>query len=248
MRRFEGRCVLVTGATSGIGLAVARQFAAEGATVVCTARSVERLDRMVFELPGEGHRGLAFDAGNEIEVDAAAEQLKSANVQLHAAVLCAGKHALRPLQVLKTLQMDELLSSNLRSALLCTRLAVKSAAKEGASIVWLSSAAALIGNAGEAAYAASKGALVSACRALAVELAGKHIRINTVAPGVVETPMSEEWLGRLAPEQREAIRSRHLLGFGRPEDVAGPILFLASDEARWITGACVAIDGGLTCH
>lgn len=248
MRRFEGRSVLVTGATSGIGLAAARRFAEEGAAVICTARSDERLHRVVAELPGEGHRALAFDAAKEAEVDAAAAQLKCAGVQLRAAVLCAGLHALRPLQILKSAHIDEMLSSNLRTALLCTRLVAKNAGKEGAAIVWLSSAAAVIGNAGEAAYAASKGALISACRALAAELASRRIRINCVAPGVVETPMAESWLGRLSPEQREVVRARHLLGFGKPDDVAGPILFLASDEARWITGACLAIDGGFTCH
>lgn len=248
MRRFEGRSVLVIGASSGIGLATARRFAAEGAAVICTARNEERLNQTISELPGAGHRTMAFDAANEGEVDAAAAQLKSANVQLHAAAMCAGYHALRPLQILKAVQIDDMLSANLRSALLCTKLAVKNAAPEGASIVWLSSAAATIGNAGEAAYAASKGALISACRALAAELATRRIRINAVAPGVVETPMAEGWLGKLSPEQRESIRARHLLGFGKPDDVAGPILFLASDEARWITGACLAIDGGLTCH
>jgi len=120
--------------------------------------------------------------------------------------------------------------------------------RDGASIVYLASAAAMIGNIGEAVYAASKGALLSACRSLAAELASRRIRVNVVAPGVVETPMSDRWLGQLAPEQREALRSRHLLGFGHPEDVAAAIAFLASDDARWITGTCLTIDGGLTCH
>ena len=166
----------------------------------------------------------------------------------HGAVMCAGDHSLRPLQLLKASHIDESLTANVRSALLCTKLATKLASKDGASIVWLSSAAALIGSAGEAAYAASKGALLSACRSLAAELASRRIRINAVAPGVVETPMSERWLSQLTPEQREAIRSRHMLGFGRPQDVAAAIAFLVSDEARWITGTCLTIDGGLTCH
>jgi len=97
-------------------------------------------------------------------------------------------------------------------------------------------------------YAATKGALLAACRCMAVELAPKRIRVNVIAPGVVETPMSEPWLSRLTEPQLEAVRHRHLLGFGRPEDVAGPIAFLASDDARWITGTCLTIDGGLTCH
>jgi NAD(P)-dependent dehydrogenase (short-subunit alcohol dehydrogenase family) len=127
-------------------------------------------------------------------------------------------------------------------------MAAKLAPPEGASIVYLASAAAMIGNIGEAVYAAGKGALISACRSLAVELAPKRIRINVVAPGVVRTPMSDRWLNQLTPEQREAASARHLLGFGSAEDVAAGIAFLASDDARWITGTCLTIDGGLTCH
>lgn len=248
MRRFEGRSVWVTGATSGIGLAAAHRFAEEGATLVCTARGDERLNRLLAELPGKGHSALAFDAANESEVNAAAAKLRSSGIQLHAAVLCVGRHELRPLRVLQAPHVEQALSSNLLSALLCTKLAVNNAAKEGASVVWLSSAAAIVGNPGEAAYAAAKGALIAACRAVAAELAAKRIRINAIAPGVVQTPMAEQWLSRVSAEQRAAICSRHLLGFGKPEDVAGPILFLSSDDARWITGTCLVVDGGLTCH
>lgn len=248
MRRFEGRLVLVTGASSGIGLAVARRFAEEGASVIGVARTKERLDQAIADLPGAGHLTLPLDAANEVEMDNATARLKSEQRVIHAAILCAGQHSLRPLQLLKASHIDESLAANVRSVLLCTKMAVKLSPREGASIVYLASAAAMIGNIGEAAYAAGKGALLSACRSLAVELASKCIRINVVAPGVVQTPMSDRWLSHLTPEQLEAVRSRHLLGFGRPEDVAAAIAFLASDDARWITGTCLTIDGGLTCH
>lgn len=248
MRRFENKTVLVTGASSGIGLAVARRLAQEGATVICIARSTDRLEEAVHSLPGAGHLALTLDVSNEADVERATSILKSDNRLIHGAVLCAGQHSLRPLQLLKAVHIDESVAANLRSALLCTKAAVKLAPREGAAIVWVSSAAALIGNVGETGYAASKGALISACRSLAAELASRRIRVNAVAPGVVETAMSERWLSQLAPEQKDAVRSRHLLGFGRPEDVAPGIAFLASDDARWITGACLTIDGGLTCH
>lgn len=248
MRRFEGRTVLVTGATSGIGLATARRLAQEGATLICSARRKDLLDQVVSELPGDGHVSLAFDATREEEVAEAANILKSTNRILHGAVMCAGQHSLRPLQLSKATHFEEAIAGNVLSAILCTKMTVRLAAKEGASIVWLSSAAALIGNAGEATYAASKGALISACRCVATELASKRIRVNTVAPGVVETPMTELWLGQMLLEQKEAIKARHLLGFGSPQDVAAAIAFLASDESRWITGTCLTIDGGLTCH
>lgn len=167
---------------------------------------------------------------------------------LDAAVLAAGQHAFYPLQLMRGRTIDEMLANNVRSALLCTRAAVKLAPRGGASIVWVSSAAAILGQPAESLYAAAKGALVSACRSLATELAPRRIRVNAVAPGVVETPMSRAWLSLLNPDQVNAVRGRHLLGFGSPCDVAAGIAFLASDEARWITGTCLTIDGGLTCH
>ncbi len=248
MRRFEGRTILVVGASSGIGLAAARRFAEEGGSVVCAARTRERLDQAVADLPGNSHIALPFDAANESEVNDATLRLKSENRMLDAAVLCAGAHSLRPVQMLKTSGIDESLAANVRSTLLCTRMAAKLSPPEGASIVYLSSAAAMIGNIGEAVYAAGKGALISACRSVATELAPKRIRVNVVAPGVVETPMSHRWLSQLTPGQRELVSARHLLGFGSPADVASAIAFLASDDAKWITGTCIVVDGGLTCH
>jgi len=248
VRRFEGRTILVTGATSGIGLATARRLSEEGATLICSARTKERLDEIVAELPGSEHMSLPFDASSEEEVASAGSALRDGNRKLHGAVMCAGQHFLRPLQLSKTSHFQELFAANVLSSLLCTKMAIRHTAPEGGSIVWLSSAAALIGNTGEMAYAASKGALLSACRSVATELAPRRIRVNTVAPGVVETPMSEKWLSQLSPEQKAAVSSRHLLGLGSPQDVAAAIAFLLSDDSRWITGSCLTIDGGLTCH
>lgn len=248
MPRFDGRSILVTGATSGIGLETARRLAEEGAAVVCSARRKDVLDKIVAELPGKGHLSLAFDAENEEEVTAAGNFLKAGQRELHGAAFCAGQHALRPLQLSKATHFNNMYSGNFVTTLLCTKLAVKLASSEGASLVWLSSAAALVGNPGEAAYSASKGALIAACRSVASEFASKRIRVNTIAPGVVETPMSEKWLSMMSPEQKSAIEARHLLGFGTTRDLAAAITFLLSDESRWITGTCLTVDGGLTCH
>jgi NAD(P)-dependent dehydrogenase (short-subunit alcohol dehydrogenase family) len=248
VRRFEGRNILITGATSGIGLAAAGRLAEEGAVVTCVARSAEKLVEVTAQLAGSGHRALALDASNETAIDAAYQQLKSEGMHFDGAVLAAGQHALRPLQLLKASNIDAMLALNVRGVLLTTKLAMRLASKEGASIVWLSSVAAAVGNPAEAVYAASKGALVSACRSLAAELAPRRIRINTLLPGVVETPMSDAWLNQLTPEQKEAVRARHLLGFGQPTDVAAAALFLLSEDARWITGSSLVIDGGLSCH
>lgn len=249
MQRFEGKLAIITGASSGIGLATARLLESEGARVVCVARNVERLQAALASLVcPEKHVALPLDVTDEPAMESAVKTIKELGSPLHAGIFCAGAHALRPLQTLNSARIDDLLNANLKSALLSTKLFARCASPEGSAVVWLSSVAAQIGNPMESVYAAAKGALVSACRSVAAELAGRKIRVNVVSPGVVETPMSAAWMKYLSAEQINKIRERHLLGFGSPEDVARVIAFLASGEARWMTGSCVVADGGFSCH
>jgi NAD(P)-dependent dehydrogenase (short-subunit alcohol dehydrogenase family) len=249
VRRFENKTVLVTGASSGIGLAAASLLAEEGARILAVSRDFARLAQAMahWEDPSR-HVALPLDARNDALVEAAASTIRQSYRPLHAAVLCVGQHALRPLQMVKSEWINELLASNLTATLLCSKLFLRCAGPEGGSLVWLSSVAALTGNPAEAVYAAAKGALVSACRSAAVEFAPRRIRVNVVAPGVVETPMSQGWLRGLTSEQLAAVKQRHLLGFGEPIDVAAAIAFLLSDQARWITGTTLVADGGYSCH
>ena len=165
-------------------------------------------------------------------------------------VHCAGVHWLRPLQLTDSAAVQQMLASHVISSLALTRALIsqKLAPKDGCSIVWLSSAAALRGGAGSVAYSAAKGAMISAMRVLAVELARRKIRLNAIAPGVVRTPQSEAFMSALPPEQVQAIENEHLLGVGQPEDVAAAAAFLLSNDARWITGTTLVVDGGLTAH
>ena len=246
MRRFEGKTAVITGASSGIGLATAQRLAAEGARIIGIARNSDKLSAARASWNGSSHLMLALDASDEQQLEAAFARLDGTPIDI--AVMGAGRHALRPLQMTKSAHIHELLQANVSSALLCTRFVMRRASPAGASIIWIASAAATIGNSGESVYAAAKGALIAAARAVATELAPRRIRVNVVAPGVVETPMSAAWLSRLDSDDAAHVRGRHLLGFGAPADVAGTIAFLASDDARWITGTCLAVDGGLTCH
>jgi len=249
VRRFENKTVLVTGASSGIGLATASLLAREGARILAVSRDGARLEQAIaqWEDPSR-HVALPLDVRNDALVEAATATIRHSYRPLHAAVLCAGQHALRPLQAVKSEWINDLMAGNLTATLLCSKLFLRCAGPEGGSLVWLSSVAALTGNPAETVYAAAKGALISACRGAAVEFAPRRIRVNVVAPGVVETPMSQAWLQNLTAEQLAAVKQRHLLGFGSPGDVAEAIAFLLSEQARWITGTTLVADGGFSCH
>ncbi|MEI6393244.1 MAG: SDR family oxidoreductase [Verrucomicrobiota bacterium] len=239
---------LVTGASSGIGLACAQRLAAAGHRLVLVARNEAKLREAASELPGGPHRVQSCDVSDEIAVEGFFKTLRADGMLLDGMVHCAGIHWLRPLQLTDSRALNEMLHSHVISAVALARALVmqKVVSPQGCAVVWLSSAAALQGNAVTVAYAAAKGALISAARALAAELARRKVRVNVLVPGVVRTPQSEGWMKLLPPEQILAVEKEHLLGIGTADDVAGPACFLLSDDARWITGTTLVVDGGLT--
>jgi NAD(P)-dependent dehydrogenase (short-subunit alcohol dehydrogenase family) len=242
---FQGQPILLVGASSGIGLAAARRLAERGARIVGLGRHEERLAAAIDSLPGCGHERLVADASDWEQLQAVVASGKRLG-GFAGAVVCAGLHELRPLAVLDAAALNRAMTANVTTALMTTRAVSKCAAKDGAGVVWLSSVSATKGSAGFAAYAAAKGALVSAAKVVAIELASRRIRVNVVAAGVVRTPMSDAWLSKLTEEQLHAVEKHHLLGLGTPEDVAGAIGFLLSADARWMTGSVLTVDGGLS--
>lgn len=245
---FGGRWVFVSGASSGLGQAAAVELARHGARVVLSGRDEQRLAQTAALLGGAEHRILPLDLASPESITPAIQQLRQSTGPLYGLCHAAGTVLTRPLQsnTVDTVrgQLDVNLLAGLELARALCRRDVMT--EEGGSLLFVSSAYGHVGVAGQIAYCASKGALYSAARAMAVELARRKVRVNTVSPGLVMTSMTEHALGMLTPEQVERIRASHPLGVGQPEDVARAAVFLLAPASRWITGTDLTVDGGFT--
>ncbi|MDF2145709.1 beta-ketoacyl-ACP reductase [Knoellia sp. p5-6-4] len=231
----DGRNVLVTGGNRGIGLCIARAFAAAGDNVVVTHRSGE---------PPEGLRGVTCDVTDTASVDAAftaAEELLGGPVEVLVANAGVTKDQL--LMRMSDEEFDTVVDTNLTGAFRCARRASKGMIRlRRGRIVLISSVVGLYGSPGQANYAASKSALVGLARSITRELGGRGITANVVAPGFIETDMT----AALPEERREQYLANIPAGrFAEPEEVAAAVRFIASDDAAYISGAVIPVDGGL---
>jgi len=245
---LSGRSILVTGASSGIGRETAVLLSQLGARVILAGRNKGRLDGTQAMLDGSGHRAEQFDLADLDAIPAWVKDISSRYGALHGVVNSAGIYGVFPLRTLTKSQLEETLHLNLNAAILLAKgFRQKGCHTERGAIVFLSSVAGLRGHAGISAYTASKSALIGVTRSLAIELARDGIRVNNVAPGLVETEMAGQFEEQTLAG-RTGVESEYPLGVGRPRDVANGIAFLLSDAARWITGTTLVIDGGFTAH
>ena len=244
MAGLEGKVSLVTGASRGIGRAVARALAAEGATVVLGARDEARLGEAVAEIAAAGGKAaaLALDVASRTSVEGAFERLLEEHGRIDHLVNNAGITRDNLLLRMKQEEWDLVMATNLTGVFLCTQAALRPMLKQRSGrIVNVTSVVGLTGNAGQANYAASKAGIVGFTKAVAREVASRSITVNAVAPGFIATDMT----GAMNEKAREAVLSGVPLGrVGRPEDVAGAVVFLVSDAAAYITGQVVGVDGG----
>jgi NAD(P)-dependent dehydrogenase (short-subunit alcohol dehydrogenase family) len=240
MTDFDGRPILVTGASGGIGGATVRRLAAAGAEVIASGRSQEVLGALAEET---GARVLPFDLTDEDNVRDALEGL-----DVWGVVNCGGwgGEIATPMDTDINV-FDKVISTNTRGALLVTKYASRSMIRlgRGGSIVNVSSQASLVALPGHISYGASKAALDSITRVSALELGRHGIRVNSVNPTVVMTPMSAWYWGREDIE-KPFLEAMPLGRWATEDEIAGPIVFLLSDDASMITGVCLPIDGGYT--
>lgn len=240
---LSGKKILVTGASSGIGRAIAIECSKMGAQLLICGRNRERLDEVCSLLEGEGHQCFVGD----LTQDSAIKELIAEVDQLDGCVFSAGRGLTLPFQFATREKFDEIFSINFFSPVELLRLLVKKKKFHlNSSIVFVDSIGGTrIFSIGSAVYGSSKAALLSIVKFCAKELAPKKIRVNSVNPGMVNTPLIRR--GTLTEEQlKEDMEKYPLKRYGEPEDIAYGVIYLLSDASSWVTGQALVIDGGIT--
>jgi 3-oxoacyl-[acyl-carrier protein] reductase len=242
-RELEGRVAIVTGGSRGIGRAIAQALAEGGAGVAVVGRDGERARSAAAELPGEGHAGFACDVADSTQVGQTLGRVEDELGPVAILVNNAGITRDNILMRMKDEEFDEVIAANLKGAFNFTRAVTRGMMKRrDGAILNINSIVGLIGNPGQANYAASKAGLVGLTKSVAKELASRGVRCNAIAPGFIRTDMTDE----LTEPQVAALLDRIPLGaLGEPEDVAGAARFLVGPQARYITGQVLAVDGGM---
>ena len=245
--RFDGKTALVTGASRGIGRAIAVEFAVRGADVALVGRDRAALEETAAECanrrPGASAHVILADVTDQSSVERAVGETLERFGRVDCAIANAGQSVDSLLLRLKAETIDHMLAVNLKSAFfLCGAVAKPMMKQRSGAIVLVTSIVGIMGNAGQAAYAASKAGLIALCKSVAKELGSRNIRVNAVAPGLIETAMTE----KMPDAAREFLIQQAALGRpGKPEDVSGAVAFLCSDAAGYITGQTLVVDGGV---
>lgn len=243
---LSGKHIVISGASSGIGRQCAINCAEMGARISLLGRNIERLEQTLFLMKGGGHNLYSIDLISEEDIKSVVSQIVISSGRIDGLLNVAGISTTLLMKSVNCNKLDEFFRNNVYSAYILTREVCKTGnfSTDGGSIVFFSSVMGSYGETGKSLYAMTKGALQSASRSLSCELASKKIRVNTISPGVVITPINE-YLPHIAdPVKREALEKSHLLGLGNVDDIANACIYLLSDASRWITGINLYVDGG----
>lgn len=242
--RLKQRNAIVTGAGSGIGRAIARAFAGEGASVAIVDRNLESARASADEIVADGGKAIAYggDVSSAMDVERIMARHGDDFPRLDILVNNAGVGHLGTVTELDEAAWDMVMAVNVKSVFLCSKAAIHRMGK-GGRIINVASVAGLVASEGRAVYCASKGAVVMLTRAMALDHARRGITVNAICPGVVQTGMTAKALED--PAIRQEKLSKTPLGWlATPEDIAPAAVYLASNEAEFVTGACLVVDGG----
>lgn len=242
---LQGKTAIVTGASRGIGAAIARRLCEVGANVVICSRSIESVSQTADELKGNGYsiQSLAADISKKEDVETLVEEAISQFSQIDILVNNAGITRDMLLMRLKDEDWDAVLQTNLTGTMYCTRAVLRPMIRQKSGrIINISSVIGLMGNPGQASYAAAKAGIIGLTKTTAKEVGTRGITVNAIAPGFITTDMTAQ-----IPEEfrKKALELIPLQNYGDPEDVANTVCFLASDAARYITGQTLQVDGGM---
>jgi NAD(P)-dependent dehydrogenase (short-subunit alcohol dehydrogenase family) len=245
---LEGKTIVVTGASSGIGQQVAIACSQMGAKVALIGRNKERLEETILQLQGEGHLSISYDLTDMEHQKEVVTDIVTRMGLIDGLVNCAGISTTLPLKMMPPAKVEEFFKTNVFATIELTRqvLNIKNVNKQGASVIFFASVMGCVGENAKSLYSLTKGALISGCRSLAIEYAPKKIRLNVVSPGVVETAINRNQPYLADPEKRKITESLHPLGLGTPDDIANACIYLLSDASRWVTGQNLIVDGGYT--
>lgn len=244
---LNDKIIVITGASSGIGRQCAITCSQMGAKVMLLGRDAERLNETLQAMENpQKHQSYAFDLCDFEKASITIEDIFTQFGEISGLINCAGISTTLPINALSTDKMETFFRTNVLGSLNLTKLVVGGSnfSKQGGSVIFISSVMGVVGAKGKTLYSMTKGALVSAAKSMALELAPRGIRVNTIIPGVVQTPMSKTAFYSRNPEALDFVKKQHPLGLGKPEDVANACLFLLSDASRWITGTDMIVDGG----
>lgn len=246
---LQNKNILITGASSGIGRQCAINCEQKGASLILLGRDRDRLDETLQLLNDKSrHLMYSIDLCDFNRIEALMGEIVKKSGKINGLINSAGVSTTLPFKMMNPEKLEYFFLTNVFAAMNITKFAVNKScmADEGGSMVFISSVMGIVGEVGKSLYSMTKGALISAVKALSLEYASKKIRFNCISPGVIDTPMSKKSAYSQDEASLNRIKSLHPLGIGQPEDVANACIYLLSDASKWVTGTNLIVDGGYT--